>query len=74
MPNDNLGDPRNITYKTFEETAKAVSQFPEETKRNVLVQFVKSKPELYKDFRTDSCVQQAWTSGCKLKGNTFGRK
>jgi len=36
MPNDNLGDPRNITNKTFEEAAKAASQTPEEAKRNTL--------------------------------------
>jgi len=36
MPNDNLGDPRNITNKTFEEAAKAASQSPEEAKRNTL--------------------------------------
>jgi hypothetical protein len=36
LPNDNLGDPRNITNKTFEEAAKAASQTPEEAKRNTL--------------------------------------
>lgn len=36
IPNDNLGDPRNITDKTFEDAAKAVTQSPEEAKRNTL--------------------------------------
>lgn len=36
MPDDNLGDPKNITNKTFEEAARAASQSPEEAKRNTL--------------------------------------
>ena len=35
-PNDNMGDPRNITNKTFEEAAKAAGETPEEAKRNTL--------------------------------------
>ncbi len=35
-PNDNQGDPKNITNKTFEEAAKAVDQSPDEAKRNTL--------------------------------------
>lgn len=36
LPNDNLGDPRNITNKTFEEAAKAADQSVDEAKRNTL--------------------------------------
>jgi hypothetical protein len=35
-PDDDMGDPRNITDKTFEEAAKAAKQSPKETKRNTL--------------------------------------
>ncbi len=35
-PGDNMGDPRNITDKTFEEAAKAAGETPEEAKRNAL--------------------------------------
>jgi hypothetical protein len=35
-PDDNMGDPRNITNKTFEEAAKAAGEKPEEAKRNAL--------------------------------------
>jgi hypothetical protein len=31
-----LGDPKNITNKTFEEAAKAASQSSDEAKRNTL--------------------------------------
>jgi len=41
MPNDNLGDPRNITDKTFEDAAKAASQSPEEAKKNTLALLMK---------------------------------
>jgi hypothetical protein len=36
IPNDNLGDPKNITNKTFEEAAKAAGQSVDEAKRNTL--------------------------------------
>jgi hypothetical protein len=36
MPDNDMGDPRNVTDKTFEEAAKAVDQSPEEAKRNTL--------------------------------------
>lgn len=36
MPDANMGDPRNITNKTFEEAAKAAGETPEEAKRNTL--------------------------------------
>jgi hypothetical protein len=41
MPNDNLGDPRNITDKTFGDAAKAASQSPEEAKKNTLALLMK---------------------------------
>jgi len=31
-----MGDPRNITNKTFEEAAKAAGETPEEAKENAL--------------------------------------
>jgi hypothetical protein len=34
MPDSNMGDPNNITNKTFEEAAKAAGETPEEAKRN----------------------------------------
>jgi hypothetical protein len=36
MPDSNMGDPRNITNKTFEEAAKAAGETPEEAKKNAL--------------------------------------
>lgn len=36
MPNDNMGDPKNITIKTIEEAAKASNQPIEEAKKNML--------------------------------------
>jgi len=36
MPDSSMGDPRNITNKTFEEAAKAAGETPEEAKRNTL--------------------------------------
>lgn len=50
IPNDNLGDPRNVTNKTFEEAAKAASQSPEEAKRNTLALL---KKVLKEDFGED---------------------
>jgi hypothetical protein len=35
-PDDSMGDPRNITNKTFEEAAKAAEETPEEAKKNAL--------------------------------------
>jgi hypothetical protein len=35
-PGDDMGDPKNITDKTFEEAAKASKQSPKEAKRNTL--------------------------------------
>ena len=35
-PDDSMGDPRNITNKTFEEAAKAAGEKPEEAKKNAL--------------------------------------
>ena len=36
MPDNDMGDPKNITDKTFDEAAKAADQAPEEAKRNTL--------------------------------------
>lgn len=36
MPDSNMGDPRNITNKTFEDAAKAAGESTEEAKRNTL--------------------------------------
>jgi len=35
-PGDDMGDPKNITDKTFEEAAKASKQSPKEAKKNTL--------------------------------------
>ena len=35
MPDNNLGDPKLITNKTFEDAAKAAGQSPDEAKKNV---------------------------------------
>lgn len=35
-PGDDMGNPKNITDKTFEEAAKASKKSPEEAKRNAL--------------------------------------
>jgi hypothetical protein len=36
MPDNNQGDPKNITDKTFEEASKAAGQSLEEAKKNTL--------------------------------------
>lgn len=36
MPDDDMGNPKNITDKTFEEAAKASNQSMEEAKKNTL--------------------------------------
>ena len=36
MPDNDMGDQKNITNKTFEEAAKAAGQSPEEAKQNTL--------------------------------------
>ncbi|MBI4092032.1 MAG: hypothetical protein HY427_02400 [Candidatus Levybacteria bacterium] len=36
MPDDDMGHPKNITEKTFEEAAKAEGQTVEEAKKNTL--------------------------------------
>jgi hypothetical protein len=41
MPDNNMGDTRNITTKTFEEAANAAGQSVEEAKRNALQQLKK---------------------------------
>lgn len=37
MPDNDMGNPKNITEKTFEEAAKAIGQSVEQAKKNVLV-------------------------------------
>jgi hypothetical protein len=34
MPNNDMGNPNNITNKTFEEAAKAMNQSPADAKKN----------------------------------------
>jgi len=34
MPNNDMGDPKNITNKTFEEAAKASNQSPQDARKN----------------------------------------
>lgn len=36
MPDDDMGDPKNITEKTIEEAAKASGQSIEDAKKNML--------------------------------------
>ena len=36
LPDNDMGSPKVITNKTFEEAAKAAGQTPEEAKRNTL--------------------------------------
>jgi len=36
MPDNDMGDPTNITNKTFEDAAKAAGQSPEKAKQNML--------------------------------------
>ena len=36
MPDNDMGNPNNITNKTFAEAAKAAGQNPEEAKKNTL--------------------------------------
>jgi hypothetical protein len=36
MPDNDMGNPKNITNKTFQEAAKAAGQSVEEAKRNTL--------------------------------------
>ncbi len=36
MPDNDMGNPKNITNKTFEEAAKAAGQSMEEAKKNAL--------------------------------------
>ena len=41
MLDNDLGDPKNITTRTFEEAAKAAGETVEEAKRNVLEELKK---------------------------------
>jgi hypothetical protein len=42
MPDNDMGDPKNITNKTFKEAAAAAGQSEEEAKRNTLELLQKS--------------------------------
>jgi hypothetical protein len=42
MPDNDMGNPKNITNKTFEEAAKAAGQSAEEAKKNALALLQKS--------------------------------
>jgi hypothetical protein len=42
MPDNDMGNPKNITNKTFEEAAKAAGQSVEEAKKNALELLQKS--------------------------------
>jgi len=46
MPDNDMGNPKNITNKTFEEAAKAVGQSVDDAKANALelLQKLKAKP------------------------------
>ena len=44
MPDNDMGNPKNITNKTFEEAAKAADQPVDEAKRNTL-ELLKSQIE-----------------------------
>ena len=48
MPDNDMGDPKNITDKTFEEAAKAAGQSPEEAKQNTLELLLKTFSEKQK--------------------------
>jgi hypothetical protein len=45
MPDNDMGDPKNITNKTFEDASKAAGQSPEEAKRNTLELLLKTLAE-----------------------------
>lgn len=45
MPDDNMGDPKNITNKTFEEAAKASGQTVKDAKKEVLEMLKKQLDE-----------------------------
>ena len=48
MPDNDQGDPKNITNKTFEEASKAAGQSPEEAKQNTLELLLKTLGEKQK--------------------------
>jgi hypothetical protein len=47
MPNNDMGNPKNVTNKTFEEAAKAMGQDPKDAKKNAkeLLEKVLNAPE-----------------------------
>jgi hypothetical protein len=52
MPDNDMGNPKNITNKTFEEAAKASSKSPEEAKKNTLDLLEKTLGGKNKTFQT----------------------
>lgn len=44
-PDDDMGNPKNITDKTFEEAAKASKKSPQDVKRNTLETLKKTLKE-----------------------------
>ena len=52
MPDNDMGNPKNITNKTFEEAAKASGKSPEESKKNTLDLLEKTLGGQNKNFQT----------------------
>ena len=52
MPDNYMGNPKNITNKTFEEAAKASGKKPEEAKKNALDLLEKNLGIKNKNFQT----------------------
>jgi len=60
MPDNDMGNPKNITNKTFEEAAKASGKKPEEAEKNTLDLLEKNMGEKSKNSQTQ---RPANTSG-----------
>jgi hypothetical protein len=52
MPDNDMGNAKNITNKTFEEAAKASGKNPEEAKKNTLDLLEKNLSSKNKNFQT----------------------
>ena len=52
MPDNDMGNPKNITNKTFEEAARASGKSPEESKKNTLDLLEKALGGKNKNFQT----------------------
>jgi len=52
MPDSDMGNPKNITNKSFEEAAKASGKKPEEAKKNTLDLLEKNLGGKNKNFQT----------------------